>query len=106
MGHRRADAAGHARLCFIGLAPLVVLASSGADGAMDASPRGGEPGFVKVVEAGTLLIPDAPGNNRLDTLENIIQTDALGAVGCQPPHGTLHPAPAWARCCETRSASA
>ena len=69
---------------FIGLAPLVVLASSGADGAMDASPRGGEPGFVKVVEAGTLLIPDAPGNNRLDTLENIIQTGSIGLLFLLP----------------------
>jgi hypothetical protein len=59
---------------FIGLSPFVVLASSDAHGHMDASPRGGEPGFVKVLDAQTLLVPDAPGNNRLDTLENIIAT--------------------------------
>ena len=51
---------------------------------MDASPRGGEPGFVKVVDAGTLLIPDAPGNNRLDTLENIIQTGSIGLLFLMP----------------------
>src|SRR3990167_5296662 len=53
---------------FIGFSPLVVLSSAGANGALDASPRGGEPGFVKVLDPQTLLIPDAPGNNRLETL--------------------------------------
>ena len=65
---------------FIGLSPFVVLASSDAHGHMDASPRGGEPGFVKVLDAQTLLLPDAPGNNRLDTLENIIASGRLGTL--------------------------
>jgi PPOX class probable FMN-dependent enzyme len=69
---------------FIGLSPFVVLASSDADGHMDASPRGGEPGFVKVTDAHTLLLPDAPGNNRLDTLENIIATGRLGLLFMVP----------------------
>jgi len=69
---------------FIGLSPFVVLASSDADGEMDASPRGGEPGFVKVLDAQTLLIPDAPGNNRLDTLENIVATGRLGLLFMVP----------------------
>jgi PPOX class probable FMN-dependent enzyme len=73
---------------FIGLSPLVVLASSGlltcTDGALDASPRGGDPGFVKVLDARTLLIPDAPGNNRLDTLENIIRTGQVGMLFLVP----------------------
>jgi PPOX class probable FMN-dependent enzyme len=69
---------------FIGLSPFVVLASSDADGHMDASPRGGEPGFVKVLDAQTLLVPDAPGNNRLDTLENIIVTGRLGTLFMVP----------------------
>ena len=47
---------------------------------MDASPRGGDPGFVKVVDAGTLLIPDAPGNNRLDTLENLLADPRIGLL--------------------------
>ena len=71
-------------LQFIGLSPFVVLASSDADGHMDASPRGGEPGFVKVPDAHTLLLPDAPGNNRLDTLENIITTGRLGLLFMVP----------------------
>jgi len=63
---------------FIELSPFVVLASSSKAGAMDASPRGGEPGFVKAPDERTLLIPDAPGNNRLDTLENIVGTGKIG----------------------------
>ena len=63
---------------FIELSPFVVLASGGPASAMDASPRGGAPGFVKLRDDKTLLIPDAPGNNRLDTLENIIGTEKLG----------------------------
>ncbi len=51
---------------------------------MDASPRGGEPGFVKVPDAQTLLIPDSPGNNRLDTLENIIATGRIGLLFMVP----------------------
>jgi uncharacterized protein len=63
---------------FISLSPFVVLSSSGVGGAMDASPRGGAPGFVKVLDAHTLLIADAPGNNRLDTLENIVRGGEQG----------------------------
>ncbi len=69
---------------FIGLSPFVVLASSDAQGHMDASPRGGEAGFVKVLDEQTLLVPDSPGNNRLDTLENIIATGRLGTLFMVP----------------------
>ena len=68
----------------IALSPFVVLSSSDADGHMDASPRGGDAGFVKVLDAHTLLVPDAPGNNRLDTLENIIATGQLGLLFLVP----------------------
>lgn len=72
-------------LRFIAMSPLVVVASAapqlatGPGGALDASPRGGDPGFVKTPDANTLLIPDAPGNNRLDTLENIASHGPAGA---------------------------
>ena len=68
---------------FIAHAPLCVLASAGAtaQGALvDASPRGGRPGFVQVADARTLLIPDATGNNRLDTLENLIADPRIGVL--------------------------
>jgi PPOX class probable FMN-dependent enzyme len=65
---------------FIALSPFLVLATSDRDHNMDASPRGGEPGFVKVNESGELLIPDAPGNNRLDSFENIVATGKVGLL--------------------------
>jgi PPOX class probable FMN-dependent enzyme len=67
-------------LRFLSLSPFVVLSSGSAENRYDASPRGGEPGFVKAPDAHTLLIPDAPGNNRLDTLENIIATGRIGLL--------------------------
>lgn len=57
---------------FIELSPFAALASVGPDGTVDVSPRGGGPGFVHVAEDGrSLVLPDRPGNNRLDTLKNI-----------------------------------
>ena len=49
---------------FVALSPFLVIASTDADGRVDASPRGGDPGFVKVLDDRTVLIPDSPGNNR------------------------------------------
>lgn len=58
---------------FIGFSPFCVVSSAGPDGAIDVSPRGGEPGFVHVSEDGrTLYLPDRPGNNRLDTIRNLL----------------------------------
>ena len=74
---------------FIALSPFVVLASHGADGELDASPRGGEPGFVQVLDERTLLLPDSPGNNRLDTLSNIVATGRLGLLFMVPLSGWL-----------------
>ena len=51
--------------------PFVVLASAGADG-LDCSPRGDAPGFVQILDDQTLLLPDRPGNNRIDSLRNIV----------------------------------
>jgi uncharacterized protein len=56
---------------FIEAAPFFALASSGPDG-LDCSPRGDPPGFVRVADETTLLIPDRRGNNRIDTLRNIL----------------------------------
>jgi uncharacterized protein len=74
---------GHAER-FISLSPFVVISSYGADGRADTSPRGGEAGFVKVVDSGTLLIADSPGNNRLDSLENIVATQQIGLLFMVP----------------------
>lgn len=57
---------------FIGLSPFCVMASSGPDGTVDASPRGGGTGFVRVASPTELLMPDRPGNNRIDTFQNLL----------------------------------
>ncbi len=57
---------------FLGLSPFCVISAAGADGTMDVSPRGGEPGFVHVEDERTVMLPDRPGNNRLDTLRNLV----------------------------------
>jgi PPOX class probable FMN-dependent enzyme len=66
---------------FIELSPFVVVGSAG-DSGVDVSPRGGGAGFVKVSEDGlSLLMPDRPGNNRLDTLKNIASgADQVGLM--------------------------
>jgi uncharacterized protein len=56
---------------FIEAAPFFALASAGPGG-LDCSPRGDAPGFVRVQDEKTLLVPDRRGNNRIDTLRNIL----------------------------------
>jgi hypothetical protein len=65
---------------FISLAPFLVIATSGKDGRIDASPRGGAPGFVRVVDDKTVQLPDALGNNRLDSYTNIVQTGKAALI--------------------------
>jgi hypothetical protein len=69
---------------FIGLSPFVLVGSVGASGGCDVSPRGDGPGFVEVLDDETLLIPDRPGNRRVDTHRNVIQTGALGLLFLVP----------------------
>lgn len=68
----------------IALSPLVMVGSFGADGRADVTPRGDAPGFVEVVDGATLLIPDRPGNNRLDTLTNLLANPAIGLLFLVP----------------------
>lgn len=65
---------------FVSLSPFLVIASTDADGRVDASPRGGDPGFAKVFDDRTILIPDSPGNNRLDSLQNLISRPGVGLL--------------------------
>jgi len=65
---------------FIELSPFLVIASIGADGLADVSPRGEKPGFVAVLDDETVAIPDRPGNNRLDTFSNILTNPAVGLI--------------------------
>ena len=73
----------HAR-DFIGVAPFLVLSTADAEGWPDASPRGDAPGFVKVADEHRLHLPDRPGNNRLDSLENLMRNPKVGLLFLVP----------------------
>ncbi len=65
---------------FIALSPFLVIATSDPSGHCDASPKGDGPGFVQVVDDRTLLIPDRVGNNRVDTLTNLVARPGVGLI--------------------------
>ncbi|MDH1264894.1 pyridoxamine 5'-phosphate oxidase family protein [Pseudomonas sp. GD03944] len=67
-------------------APFVVLATAGPDG-LDCSPRGDAPGFVQVLDERTLLLPDRPGNNRIDSLRNIVADPRMALLFMIPGVG-------------------
>jgi PPOX class probable FMN-dependent enzyme len=69
---------------FIGLSPFCCLATTDGRGHADATPRGDKPGFVRVLDDTTLLIPERPGNNRMDSLRNIIEHAAVGLLFLVP----------------------
>lgn len=72
---------------YIEAAPLMVIASVGEQGS-DCSPRGDPSGnFVRVIDPKTLLIPDRPGNNRIDTLRNIVQDPRVALLFLLPGIG-------------------
>ncbi|WP_435257409.1 pyridoxamine 5'-phosphate oxidase family protein [Thioclava sp. FR2] len=73
----------HARE-FIRRSPFLCIGTQNADGKSDVSPRGDPCGFVKVLDDQTLLIPDRPGNNRLDTLSNIVSNPTVGLLFMVP----------------------
>ncbi len=64
---------------FIAASPLLVIGSSGPGGS-DVSPKGDAPGFVAVLDDRTLLIPDRRGNNRVDTLDNILENPCVAMI--------------------------
>ena len=65
---------------FITLSPFLVLASADSEGRVDASPRGDPPGFVRILDDSTLLLPDRPGNNRVDSFANILDAPGVGLI--------------------------
>lgn len=71
---------------FIAASPLLFIGTQapGPEGVADTSPRGGDPGFVKVADDHTLLIPDHRGNNRLDTMLNLIRNPRAGILFIVP----------------------
>jgi len=71
---------------FIELSPFVVLATAGPGG-LDCSPRGDAPGFVQIVDERTLALPDRPGNNRVDSLRNIVEQSRVALLFVVPGVG-------------------
>ena len=70
----------HARV-FIERSPFLMIATQSAEGRADVSPRGDPRGFVKVLDDNkTILIPDRPGNNRIDTLKNLVSNPRVGLI--------------------------
>lgn len=72
---------------FISLSPFVLIASADGDGRCDASPKGGPPGFVRVLDDHRLLIPDATGNRRLDGFQNMVSNPRVGLLFLIPGMG-------------------
>jgi len=69
---------------FLELSPWATLATSDAEGFPDVSPRGGEPGFVKVLDEHRLALPDRPGNNRVDSLRNVLGNPRVALMSVVP----------------------
>ena len=69
---------------FIGRSPFVLLATSDAAGRCDVSPKGDAPGFVQLLDDRTLLIPDRPGNNRIDGMKNLLVNPKVGIIFMVP----------------------
>ena len=72
----------------IAASPMVFIATYSKDGQADVSPRGGQPGFVTVLDEQHLAIQDATGNRRLDTLENIVESRRAGVIFVIPGRDT------------------
>lgn len=68
----------------IALSTLVMVGTAGADGHLDVSPRGGPAGFVSVLDDHRLAIPDLSGNNRLDSLRNIVESGQIALLFTVP----------------------
>ena len=69
---------------FLELSPFAVIATSDKNGKLDSSPRGDYPGFIKSIDDNTVAIPDRPGNNRIDSLTNIIENPKIGILSMVP----------------------
>lgn len=64
--------------------PICFMSTADRDGNCDVSPRGDAPGFVHVVDAGTVALPDRPGNRRVDNFHNILQNPHVGLIHLVP----------------------
>ena len=72
---------------FLAASPLVLLSTSGADGRIDVSPRGDEPGFIRIEDPRTILLPERNGNNLAFSLQNIVENPNVGIMALLPNAG-------------------
>jgi PPOX class probable FMN-dependent enzyme len=72
---------------FVALSPFLVLATAAVDGLLNVSPRGDRPGFLHVLSPTRLLLPDRPGNNRIDSLVNIVGDPRISLILLVPGIG-------------------
>jgi PPOX class probable FMN-dependent enzyme len=73
----------HSR-AFIALSPFLLMATADSDGRCDVSPKGDAPGFVQVLDDRRLIIPDRPGNRRLDGMQNLVRNPHIGLIFLVP----------------------
>jgi uncharacterized protein len=71
-------------IAFVARSPFLCIGTQSPDGRADVSPRGDPPGFVRVLDDRTLVIPDRPGNNRLDTMSNLLANPSVGLLFMVP----------------------
>jgi PPOX class probable FMN-dependent enzyme len=72
---------------FVERSPFVCVATASAEGGLDVSPRGDPPGFVRILDDTTLLIPDRPGNKIADTLTNLLADERIALLFVVPGVG-------------------
>jgi len=72
---------------FLAASPFLLLSTSGADGRIDVSPRGDEPGFVRIEDPRTIVLPERSGNNLAFSLQNIIENPNVGIIALLPNAG-------------------
>lgn len=65
---------------FIAQAPFLIIATADEEGKCDASPRGDAPGFVHIIDDNHLVIPERPGNKRMDSISNILSNPQIGLI--------------------------
>ena len=84
---QRASLDQHCR-AYLAACPFVVVSTAASDGTCDATPRGGPPGFVTVLDDDTLVVPDSTGNRRLDTFANVLSNGHAGLLCVVPGRST------------------
>lgn len=81
---KKRDSIDAASRAFIATSPFVLVATAGSDGGVDVSPRGGHPGFVRVLDERHVAIPDLNGNNLIDSLRAVVETGRAGLLFVVP----------------------